>query len=177
MNSDFGERNFSLSSYISQNKEPMLQHVAEMVLPLAMLSGKKVFGRLSTSRLLQWSLGYLKKLLEWKQARLQSKQARRSFTDVVKEFVQYATEQGSKSGSMYYMSITKMEYAALELTEKGQKAPKDFRETLDCMDLCFFSHSRADCTECELSTELNLECITRTFTSLQRKMYSLTQKR
>lgn len=77
--------------------------------------------------------------LEWKQARLQSKSARRSFTDVVKEFVDYATNQGSRSAGMYYMNITKMEYAALELTEKGQKLPKDFRDTLDCMDLCFLS--------------------------------------
>lgn len=77
--------------------------------------------------------------LEWKQARLQSKSARRSFTDVVKEFVDYATSQGSKSAGMYYMNITKMEYAALELTEKGQKLPKDFRDTLDCMDLCFLA--------------------------------------
>lgn len=77
--------------------------------------------------------------IEWKQARIQSKSARRSFTDVVKQFVEYATEQGSKSAGMYYMNITKMEYAALELTEKGQKLPKDFRDTLDCMDLCFLS--------------------------------------
>ena len=77
--------------------------------------------------------------LEWKQARLQSKSARRSFTDVVKQFVEYATKQGSKSAVMYYTNITKMEYAALELTEKGQKLPKDFRDTLDCMDLCFLA--------------------------------------
>ncbi len=77
--------------------------------------------------------------LEWKQARLQSKSARRSFTDVVKQFVEYATKQGSKSAAMYYTNITKMEYAALELTEKGQRLPKDFRDTLDCMDLCFLS--------------------------------------
>ena len=77
--------------------------------------------------------------LEWKQARLQSKSARRSFTDVVKQFVEYATNQGSKSAVMYYTNITKMEYAALELTEKGQKLPKDFRDTLDCMDLCFLA--------------------------------------
>ena len=146
MNSDFGERNFSLSSYISdQNKElPCYNMTRDGFTMLAMeLSGKKVF---------EWKIKYIEAFnamesrllketdtLEWKQARLQSKQARRSFTDVVKEFVQYATEQGSKSASMYYMSITKMEYAALELTEKGQKAPKDFRETLDCMDLCFLA--------------------------------------
>lgn len=146
MNSDFGERNFSLSSYISdQNKElPCYNMTRDGFTMLAMeLSGKKVF---------EWKIRYIEAFnamesrllketdaLEWKQARLQSTQARRSFTDVVKEFVQYATAQGSKSASMYYMNITKMEYAALELTEKGQKTPKDFIGTLDCMDLCFLA--------------------------------------
>lgn len=146
MDSEFGERNFSLSSYISdQNKElPCYNMTRDGFTMLAMeLSGKKVF---------EWKIKYIDAFnamesrllkqtdtLEWKQARLQSKQARRSFTDVVKEFVDYATVQGSKSASMYYMNITKMEYAALELTEKGQKLPKDFRETLDCMDLCFLA--------------------------------------
>ena len=56
--------------------------------------------------------------LEWKQARLQSKEVRKSVTDTIKNFVDYATSQGSKSASMYYDNITKMEYAALELVEK-----------------------------------------------------------
>jgi Rha family phage regulatory protein len=77
--------------------------------------------------------------IEWKQARLQSKSARKSFTDVVKLFVEYATNQGSTSASRYYENITKMEYSALEIVEKGQKIPKDFRDTLDCMDLCFLA--------------------------------------
>lgn len=142
----FGERNFSLSSYRSdQNKDlPCYEMTRDGFTMLAMeLSGKKVF---------KWKIKYIAAFnamesqllkesdsLEWKQARLQSKQARRSFTDVVKQFVQYATDQGSRSASMYYMNITKMEYAALELTEKGQRMPKDFRETLDCMDLCFLA--------------------------------------
>lgn len=77
--------------------------------------------------------------LEWKQARLQSKEVRKSVTDAIKQFVGYATNQGSKSASMYYANITKMEYAALELVEKGSKVPSGFRDTLDLMDLCFLS--------------------------------------
>lgn len=75
--------------------------------------------------------------IEWKQARVQSIGVRREVTDTIKEFVEYATNQGSKSASMYYSNITKMEYAALELVTKGQRLPKDFRDTLDKMDLCF----------------------------------------
>ena len=77
--------------------------------------------------------------VEWKQARLQSKGARKSFTDTVSNFVEYATNQGSKSAKMYYMSITKMEYVALELIGKGEKAPSNFRDSLDTMDLSFLS--------------------------------------
>lgn len=77
--------------------------------------------------------------LEWKQARLQSKEVRKSVTDTIKNFVDYATNQGSKSASMYYANITKMEYAALELIEKGSKIPTGFRDNLDMMDLCFLA--------------------------------------
>ena len=77
--------------------------------------------------------------LEWKQARLQSKEVRKSVTDAIKQFVDYATNQGSRSASMYYANITKMEYAALELVEKGSKIPAGFRDTLDLMDLCFLA--------------------------------------
>jgi Rha family phage regulatory protein len=75
--------------------------------------------------------------LEWKQARLQSKDVRKSITSTIRDFVDYATGQGSKSASMYYANITKMEYAALEMVDKGGKIPTGFRDTLDSMDLCF----------------------------------------
>ena len=39
--------------------------------------------------------------LEWNQARLQIKDARKSLTDVTQELVEYATNQGSKSAKMY----------------------------------------------------------------------------
>lgn len=77
--------------------------------------------------------------IEWKQARLQSKAIRQSVTDTIKEFVDYATKQGSSSASRYYCSITKMEYAALELIQHNQKVPSGFRDTLDAMDLCFLA--------------------------------------
>ena len=66
-----------------------------------------------------------------------TKEVRKSVTDTIKNFVAYATNQGSRSASMYYANITKMEYAALELVEKGSKIPTGFRDNLDMMDLCF----------------------------------------
>ena len=77
--------------------------------------------------------------IEWKQARLQSIGARKSVTDQIAEFVEYATKQGSKSASMYYSNITKMEYKALEMISKNEKVPKGFRDTLDAMDLSFLT--------------------------------------
>lgn len=51
----------------------------------------------------------------WIAARKQTKAIRQQETDVIKEFVEYATAQGSKSAKMYYMNITKMTNKALEL--------------------------------------------------------------
>lgn len=83
--------------------------------------------------------------VEWKQARLQGKSARKSLTDAVKSFVDYAKSQGSSSAERYYTNITKMEYAALEMTEKGQPVPKDFRDQLDLMDLGFLVAAEQVC--------------------------------
>jgi len=83
--------------------------------------------------------------LEWKQARIQSKEVRRNVTDTIKDFVDYATDQGSGSASKYYMNITKMEYAALELIQSKEKVPSGFRDTLDLLDLCFLQAAEQVC--------------------------------
>lgn len=71
----------------------------------------------------------------WKQVRSDGKIARLEFTGCVKEFVEYATSQGSKSANKYYMNLTKMEYAALKMIEYREKVPSNFRDTLDKMQL------------------------------------------
>jgi Rha family phage regulatory protein len=73
--------------------------------------------------------------LEWKAARLQIKAVRKSFTNAVQDFVEYATAQGSQSAKMYYANITKMEYAALDMLDKQKTALGNFRDTLDIMDI------------------------------------------
>lgn len=77
--------------------------------------------------------------LEWKQARLQGKAARKSVTDAIQRFVDYATNQGSKNASRYYSNITKMEYAALDLISQRETVPSNFRDTLDALDLAFLT--------------------------------------
>jgi phage regulator Rha-like protein len=59
---------------------------------------------------------------DWTSSRDESKIARRSETDVIKEFVEYATDQGSKSAKFYYKHITNATYEALGLM--AQKQPK-----------------------------------------------------
>ena len=77
--------------------------------------------------------------LEWKQARLQGKAARKSVTDAIQRFVEYATKQGSKNASRYYSNLTRMEYAALDIISQREPIPSNFRDTLDALDLAFLT--------------------------------------
>ena len=52
--------------------------------------------------------------VSWIEARQTGKIARVAETDIIKEFVEYATNQGSQSAKLYYMNITKMTNKALE---------------------------------------------------------------
>ena len=69
---------------------------------------------------------------EWLKCRTQSKQMRLQQTDVIKEFVEYATNQGSQSARYYYKHITNATYKALQLIQ--HKKPK-IRDTLNFMEL------------------------------------------
>jgi len=69
---------------------------------------------------------------QWLKVRTQSKQMRLQQTDVIKEFVEYATNQGSKSAKFYYKHYTSATYKALGLIQ--HKRPK-LKDTLDMMEL------------------------------------------
>lgn len=73
-----------------------------------------------------------KKDSEFIEVRGKGKQARLEETDVIKDFVEYATKQGSKSAKFYYKHITNATYKALELMV--QRKPK-LRDTLDIYQL------------------------------------------
>lgn len=68
----------------------------------------------------------------WLALRGEGKTIRRWETDVIKEFVDYATAQGSKNAKWYYKIFTTTTYQCLELLEN--KKPKT-RELLDKMQL------------------------------------------
>lgn len=59
---------------------------------------------------------------EWIGLRIKGKTIRKSETDTIKKFVEYATSQGSKSAKFYYKHITNATYKALGLMV--QKNPK-----------------------------------------------------
>lgn len=68
----------------------------------------------------------------WLTTRHETKQIRNDTTDIIKEFVEYATNQGSKSAKFYYKHITNATYKALGLIT--QRKPK-LRDTLTLMEL------------------------------------------
>lgn len=69
---------------------------------------------------------------EFLKIRNQGKITRLQETDVIKAFVDYATEQGSKKANFYYKHITNSCYRALGLLV--QNNPK-LRDTMDIMEL------------------------------------------
>ena len=73
--------------------------------------------------------------LEWQREREQGKEIRLNLTDEIKNFIEYAVAQGSENANHYYNLITKMQYKALGLIENNEKISKEFRNTLDIMDL------------------------------------------
>ena len=81
------------------------------------------------NKILQFDLNESDK--DWISARQESKQIRRKETDVIKDFVEYATEQGSQSAKFYYKHITKATYKALGFL--AQKKPK-LRESLNIIE-------------------------------------------
>jgi phage regulator Rha-like protein len=74
----------------------------------------------------------------WIEKRSETKQIRQIQTDVIKNFVNYATSQGSKSAIMYYQNITKMTNKALELLIQT-KHGKPLRDLATITELGFIS--------------------------------------
>ena len=143
---DFRLRNFTQSSYVNkQNREmPMYLMTRDGFTFLCMgFTGDKAAkwkeAYIKAFNMMEDRLTQQNEALEWKQARLQGKAARKSVTDAIQRFVDYATNQGSKNASRYYSNITKMEYAALDLISQRETVPSNFRDTLDALDLAFLT--------------------------------------
>ena len=69
---------------------------------------------------------------EWKQQRVEGKMRYMQKVDVIKQFVEYATAQGSKNAEKYYANLAKMENRALFFLEQRYS---NVREMLDLRQL------------------------------------------
>ena len=139
---DFRVRNFAHSYYVSQQNKNLecFEITRDGFCYLAMgFTGKKsaewkeqfisAFNEMEKALLKQYENS---KDNEWIKVRSQSKQMRLQQTDVIKEFVDYAISQGSKSAKFYYKHYTNATYKALGLIQ--HKRPK-LKDTLDLMEL------------------------------------------
>jgi len=72
----------------------------------------------------------------WQNVRSDGKIAYKQKTDVIKMFVDYATNQGSKSASMYYANLAKMENKALFLIEQKYDNLRDILTIKQLMQAC-----------------------------------------
>ena len=72
----------------------------------------------------------------WQNIRSDGKIAYKQKTDVIKTFVDYATEQGSKSASMYYANLAKMENKALFFIEQKYDNLREILTIKQLMQAC-----------------------------------------
>lgn len=143
---DFRERNFARTDYksVQGHSKPMYRMTRDGFTFLCMgFTGDKAAkwkeAYIKAFNMMEDRLTQQNEALEWKQARLQGKAARKSVTDAIQRFVEYANNQGSKNAARYYSNITKMEYAALDLISQRETVPSNFRDTLDALDLAFLT--------------------------------------
>lgn len=72
----------------------------------------------------------------WMNVRADGKIAYKQKTDIIKQFVDYATEQGSKSAKMYYTNLATMENKALFFIEQKYKNLRDILTIKQLMQAC-----------------------------------------
>lgn len=72
--------------------------------------------------------------VQWLAQRTQTKLLRKAETDVIKQFVDYATVQGSQNANNYYSLITTATYSALGLIQYKQP---NLRNTLNALQLAW----------------------------------------
>jgi Rha family phage regulatory protein len=127
---EFTKLNFEPSEYIDSTgrKLPMYYVTQDGFTILVMgLNGKKAM-QFKEAYIGQFN--QMRNILQnhkdrsWIEARKQGKLIRRQETDIIQEFVEYATGQGSQNAQRYYMNITKMTNRALKfLVQVKEGAP------------------------------------------------------
>ena len=80
-------------------------------------------------------LAIQKENADWQAKRAAGLIERRLETDAIKDFIEYAIEQGSKNAQMYYVNISKMENNSLLNIELLNQKFKNMRDVVDGFDL------------------------------------------
>jgi Rha family phage regulatory protein len=139
----FSLRNFAESTYVDERGkvQPMFEIKRDGCIRLTMgFSGKQasecVEKYIDAFNLMEKTL-LQQHNLSWQQQRLEGKVIRRELTDAVRDFVEYATSQGSKQARLYYQNITLLTYKALFFVKEA--SPKNFRDMLDTMHNTFLA--------------------------------------
>jgi hypothetical protein len=73
---------------------------------------------------------------EWQNVRSDGKIAYKQKTDIIKRFVDYATNQGSSSAKKYYMALAKMENASLFFIEQKYRNLREIMTIKQLMQVC-----------------------------------------
>jgi Rha family phage regulatory protein len=129
--SSFNRRNFALNDY--QDSKGRTQPIMTMTRSGFTLIAMGFTGKAATA----WKIKYIDAFdkmeaaliqrhnLEWQQARNESKTVRRTETDTIQAFIQYAINQGSSHAQKYYVNLSRMTRMAF-----GGEQPRDMLDSM-----------------------------------------------
>lgn len=143
-------RNLGLKEYpiINKTEEIYRKRKAEYY-ELNRFAFSMLATRFRTKEAIEWTVKFLERFFlmekalarqedtEWITSRQQSKIARREETDMIKKFVEYAKNQGSKNADMYYIHITKATNKTLQLLQCNEPSTRDFLDKLEISQLIY----------------------------------------
>lgn len=145
---EFSRRNFALSTYKDERgkEQPMYEVTRDGFSFLAMgFTGKEAarwkedfisaFNALERTVLRAAAEKERRASLDWQQQRAQAKLVRREQTDCIKEFMLYATAQGSRNSKHYFANLSTMENRALGFLELGLGESPSLRDRLNLVQL------------------------------------------
>ena len=119
-------------SYFLNEDQFMLLVAVSKTTPGSLVLKMRIIDEFFRMRKMLAKLASTRSSEEWQNLRKDGKAVYLQKTDVIKQFVDYATAQGSKSASMYYTNLAQMENKALFLIEQKYQ---NVREVLNIKQL------------------------------------------
>lgn len=166
---ELGERTFEMSFLKTKNKPISYYKLSELQASFLITLMKNSRVVISFKKTLVKEFFRMQKELarisinqanqQWLEQRSSGKLERRAETDVIKNFVDYATKQGSQSANMYYMNISKMENKALFIVEQKYRNLRDVLGITDLSTLQNADHIVAKALKDGMNDNLNYKDI------------------